>query len=138
MIAVIVTESTQTFGSDNTSGPLRVAYQALFGHVTDDRWEVIHHYIRKSGHFIGYGLVGLSWLRAWRISRTQWRFRTDAVLALLATAVIASADEIHQSFLPNRTSTPWDVALDCCGAVVMLLISYALLRMWRPRRLAAA
>ncbi len=42
MVAVIALESTETFGADNTSGPLRFVYQALFGHVTDARWDVIH------------------------------------------------------------------------------------------------
>ena len=128
MIAVIFTESTQMFGADYTSGPLRSGYEALFGHVTDDRWEIIHHYMRKTGHFVGYGLVGLSWLRAWRIARPQWRFRTDALIAMTATAMIASADEFHQSFLPNRTSTPWDVLIDCSGALVLQLAAYVLVR----------
>jgi VanZ family protein len=138
MIAVIFLESTPSFGSDHTSGPLRMIYQALFGHVTDDRWEIIHHYIRKTGHFVGYGLVGLSWLRAWRITRLDWRFRTCALFAMIATALIASADEFHQSFLPNRTSSPWDVLIDCSGALGMLLIARAVIRLRRPRRLAAA
>jgi VanZ family protein len=138
MIAVIATESTPAFGADNTSGPLRSIYHAIFGQVTDERWEVIHHYIRKTGHFVGYGLVGLTWLRAWRITRPEWRFRIDAVFAMVATLVIASADEFHQSFLPNRTSTPWDVLIDCCGALVLQLVAYAVLRTRRPGRLPAA
>jgi len=36
----------------------------------------------------------------------------------------ASADEFHQSFLPNRTGTPWDVLLDCSGALAMQLLVY--------------
>ena len=63
-IAMIVLESTEWMGADNTSGPLRAIYQAIFGHVTNAQWNVIHHYLRKSGHFIGYGFIGLAWLRA--------------------------------------------------------------------------
>ena len=64
---------------------------------------IIHHLIRKSGHFLGYGLIGLAWLRAWWMTLPHSRFLHDAVLALLGTALIASADEFHQTFLPNRT-----------------------------------
>jgi VanZ family protein len=138
MIAVIFIESTEAFGADNTSGPLRYVYQMIFGQVPDDRWEIMHHYIRKTGHFVGYGLVGLSWFRAWRLTHSKWRFRIDALLALLATAVIASGDEFHQSFLPNRTSSPWDVLLDCSGAFVLLLLAGAIARMHRARALAQA
>jgi VanZ family protein len=122
-IAVIVTESTPYFGSDRTSGPFRWLFQAIFGPVSDASWQVIHHLIRKSGHFLGYGLIGLAWLRAWRMTLTSARFLTHAALALLGTATLATWDEWHQSFLPNRTSSPWDVLLDCCGAFVLLSIA---------------
>jgi VanZ family protein len=126
MTAVIMLESTVWLGADHTSGPLRSVYEALFGHVSDARWEVIHHYIRKTGHFVGYGLVGLSWLSAWRKSRPSRSFLSSAALAMIVTAIIASLDEFHQSFLPNRTSSPWDVLLDCTGALTLLLLAGAI------------
>ena len=137
-IAVIMVESTEAFGSDNTSHPLRMLFEAIFGRVSPARWEIIHHYIRKSGHFLGYGFIGLAWLRAWWFTLTHSRFRTDALLALLGTAVIASCDEWHQSFLPNRTSSVWDVLLDCTGAIVLQLIVYLYMRAFKPKRLARA
>jgi hypothetical protein len=33
--------------------------EKLFGPVTPERWGIIHHYIRKSGHFVGCGTVSL-------------------------------------------------------------------------------
>jgi len=66
------------------------------------------------------------------------QFFTDASLALLGTALIASCDEFHQTFLPNRTGTPWDVLLDCSGALVLELIVYLFARSFRPKRLARA
>jgi VanZ family protein len=137
-IAVIVLESTEMLGADHTDGPLRTIYQYFFGHVSRARWEVIHHYVRKTGHFVGYGLIGLAWLRAWWMSLPRSRFLQDAFLALLGTALIASGDEYHQSFLPNRTSSPWDVLLDCCGALTVQLIVYVYMRLARPKRLVRA
>jgi VanZ family protein len=126
--AVIVTESTELFGANHTSGPLRWIFQHLFGPVSDPRWEFIHHLIRKSGHFLGYGIVGLTWLRAWRRSLPATQTLAHASLALLSTALVATGDEWHQSFLPNRTASPWDVLLDCCGAIVMLSIAFVATR----------
>ncbi len=137
-ILMIVLESTAWMGADHTDGPLRTIYQAIFGHVSNRQWSVIHHYIRKSGHFIGYGLIGLAWLRAWWMSLPHSQFLPDALLSLLGTALIASADEYHQSFLPNRTSSPWDVLLDCCGAIVLQLLVYLFMRINKPKRLARA
>ena len=132
-ICVIVIESTTEFGADQTSGPLRWIWEHVFGHVSNGRWEILHHYIRKTGHFVGYGTMGLLWLRAWWMTLPRAGFVVDAGLALLGTAMVASLDEFHQSFLPNRTGIPSDVLLDCCGAVVLLSL-YLLIRMLRSKR----
>jgi VanZ family protein len=135
-IGVIAIESQEFMGADHTSGPLRALFQFVFGPIGDARWDLVHHYIRKSGHFVGYGLIGLAWLRAWWFTLPHSRFLPDALLALLGTALIASCDEWHQSYLPNRTGTPKDVLLDCTGAIVLQLIVYALMRTIKPKRLA--
>jgi VanZ family protein len=137
-LSLIAMESTEAFGSDHTSGPMRLLFQAIFGHVSDVKWEMLHHIIRKSGHFTGYGLLSLTWLRAWWYTLPYSRYFKDAVLALLATGMTASADEFHQSFLPNRTSSVWDVLLDCCGAIAIMLVFYVIVRLFHPRRLAWA
>jgi VanZ family protein len=137
-IAIVAIESQEYMGADHTSEPLRRLYEAFFGHVPDARWANIHHYLRKTGHFFGYGFIGLAWLRAWWFTLPRSRFLQDTLLALLGTALVASCDEWHQSYLPNRTGTPWDVLLDCTGAIVLQIIVYAFMRTFRPKRLARA
>jgi VanZ family protein len=137
-IVVIVIESTEMLGAEHTSNPLRWVFEALFGRVGDRSWNSIHHILRKSGHFLGYGTIGLIWLRAWWMSLPRSRFLQDAFLSLMGTAMIASADELHQSILPNRTGTPWDVVLDCSGALALQLIVYIYMRLWHPKRLERA
>ena len=135
-VAVIVAESTALFGADRTSAPLRWLFQHLFGTVSDARWDEVHHLIRKSGHFIGYGLIGVAWLRAWRMTLPRLRFfPSSLLLALLGTGALACWDEWHQSLLPNRGPSPWDVLLDCSGAFTMCLLAYLFLRLFRPQRL---
>jgi hypothetical protein len=149
-IAMIAIESTAAFGSDRTSHPLRWLVQLFFGQLNDATWDFLHHYIRKTGHFLGYGALGLVWLRAWRMTlstpRTKTyprgprlpdaRFLSQAGLALLGTALVASWDEWHQTFLPNRTGSPYDVLLDCCGAAAMLGIVWLCRRCFRRVQLA--
>lgn len=134
-IAIIVLESTSWFGADRTSGPLRALWQHLFGPVGDASWATIHHLIRKSGHFIGYGCIALAWLRAWWMTLQRSGYFQSAALALLGTGLLATWDEWHQSFLPNRTSSHWDVLLDCCGAATLCLLLYAFVRLFRAERL---
>jgi VanZ family protein len=131
-------ESTTFFGADHTSRPLRWLFEAIFGSVANAQWDFLHHLIRKCGHFFGYGFIGLAWLRAWWMTLPHSHFLQDAFLALLGTALVASLDEFHQSFLPNRTGTPWDVLLDCSGAMALQLCVYVFMRTTHPKRLVRA
>lgn len=137
-IGVIMLESTEWLGSNHTSGPLRWFCEAIFGPISDASWEMVHHLVRKSGHFFGYGALGVAWLRAWWMTLPRFRFQSVATLALLGTALVASLDEWHQSYLPNRTGSVWDVLLDCAGAIAMILAVYIYMRLMQPRRLARA
>jgi VanZ family protein len=135
---VIVFESTRLMGADNTSRWLRPHFEWLFGHFGDRPWNELHHLIRKSGHFLGYGLVALTFLRAWllslgpRLPETLRRFHWRSTWrAILGAALVASSDELHQSYLANRTGTPWDVLLDTCGAATMCLAVWLALNWFR-------
>lgn len=137
-IAVIVVESTAMMSAANTSRWLLPLWIKLFGPISPDRWEIVHHYIRKTGHFVGYGSISLAFFNAWRVSlERSWpawppvswhRFRNAAALALLSTLLLASWDEWHQSFIPGRTSTPRDVLLDFCGALAAHLLLLAIVK----------
>ena len=131
---VIAFESTAWFGADRTSGPLRAIWQALFGSVSTAQWGILGHLIRKAGHFLGYGIIGLVWLRAWRLTLPRLQILPGALLAVLGTALIASCDEFHQSFIPSRTGSPWDVLLDCSGAAAMCLAAWGIARLTRARQ----
>jgi VanZ family protein len=134
---IILGESTNTMSSDNTSHFLRPLFTRLFGPWTDAHWDLFHHILRKSGHFIGYGTLGMCWLRAWLRTfaarpwtAMQWRLRS-AALGILGTFLTASADEYHQTFIPSRTGKFSDVLLDTCGAGLFTLV---LAMLWRRQR----
>jgi VanZ family protein len=146
-IAVILVESTATMSAENTSRWLLPLWIKLFGPISPERWAVVHHHIRKTGHFVGYGMVSLGFFDSWRVTlERRWaerrvRFRYAAGLALLSTLLLASWDEWHQSFLPNRTSSVRDVGIDFCGAMAAQLVLLGIVSVWRKRprvRVAAA
>ena len=140
MLVAIATESTHTFSSDHTSGWLQTLYQAIAGPVSAERWLTIHHHIRKTGHFTGYGLLGLAWLRAWLLfwlipmkHRSEGVWRGYAMgMALACTTLVASLDELHQSFMADRTGVISDVWLDTAGAACLILLSFLLGKLLRP------
>ena len=125
-VAVIAMESTPTFSAANTSFWLRPIAERIFGHISTPVWEEAHHLLRKSGHFTGYGTLCVLFLRGWLLTfarnatlRTRvWRMRSW-FFAVLSTAVVASGDEIHQTFLPSRTGLFSDVVIDTCGGIIV-------------------
>lgn len=124
-MTVIAIESSQWLSARNTSRLLYPLLHYLFGlsHVRFESW---HFYIRKAGHVVGYGLLSILLFRAWRetlpsSSGARWAMRW-AGIAVVGTALVASLDEWHQSFLPSRTGTVHDVVLDTCAGIAAQIL----------------
>lgn len=126
-VLMIAVESTAMMSADNTSRWLYPLWLHLFGPISPDRWALVHHYIRKTGHFTGYGLVSLCFFYGWRktlhltSSGAAALWMRSALLAVCCAFLVASADEYHQTFLPSRTARVSDVAIDTSGAVAAQL-----------------
>lgn len=127
-LIVIAIESSALLSSHNTGRILYPLLHFLFG-LDWQRFEDWHFYIRKGGHVIGYGILSVLLFRAWRatlpaMSGVNWTLHWSAI-AILGTALVASLDEWHQSFIPSRTGRWQDVVLDTCagiGAQVLILL----------------
>ena len=125
-LGVIAIESTSALSAENTSRFLYPLLHFLFG-LDRLRVHTWHLLLRKGGHVFGYGFLSFLLFRAWRTTirvanHPRWSIVWSGV-ALLMTALVGSLDEWHQSFLPSRTGTVRDVALDsvaCLTAQVLL------------------
>jgi VanZ family protein len=140
---IFAVESTACFGADRTSAPLQRIAEAIFGYSIGVHWALIHHLIRKTGHFMGYGIFSLVcfrafWMTLQSVATPLARQLRAHGLAILTTFLVAGADEFHQSFLPNRTGQFSDVLLDTCGAAVLgLLLFLAMLAAERRKQAVA-
>jgi len=72
-------------------------------------WDTI---LRKLAHLAEYAILGALLCRA--LCRPG--------LAILAAALYAVSDEVHQTFVEGRTGTPLDVGIDALGAAVGVLL----------------
>jgi len=82
-----------------------------------------HTFIRKSGHIIEYFTLGLLLFRAFRgNSIVWWNWRWSA-FAVIVVILWAASDEFHQSFVPTRTASVVDVAIDTVGGVFAQFVS---------------
>ena len=127
-IGLIALESTDSFSSENTGSILYTLLTRLFGNIDFYKFLVFHHYLRKTGHVVGYGMLSLLLLRGWRATFDYTLLLRAALLSWLGTACVAALDEWHQSYIPSRTGTVWDVALDSVAGVVFLVVAYFWLR----------
>jgi VanZ family protein len=138
-VLMIALESTATMSAANTSRILYPLWVKLFGPTSPAAWAEVHHIIRKTGHFVGYGLVSVTFFYSWRqtlhrMAVKHWTlWRRASVLAILCTLLIAICDEYHQSFLPSRTSSPVDVCIDLSGAIAAQLVLLLVIQLFLPR-----
>ena len=129
-IGLISFESTGFFSSQNTGNMLYMLLTRLFGRLNFHDFLVFHHYLRKTGHVVGYGVLSLLLLRGWRATfggtrALLWR---TALLSWLGTALVAAMDEWHQTYIPLRTGTWRDAVLDSVAGLAFLLAAYFRLR----------
>lgn len=90
------------------------SHQPQVGLPNFDAWDFL---IKKSSHFGAYALLGLLLLRA----DGRW------TVALVISILFALSDEWHQSFIPGRMPTFFDVSVDILGASAGIFL-YRLLR----------
>jgi VanZ family protein len=95
----------------------------------------IGYLLNKTGHVLGYVVLGLLLSEALASPRAGLALRHRLVLAvtIVVGAVLASFDETRQTFVYGRTGQPSDVLIDTLG-----LSGGALLHQWLASRLATA
>jgi VanZ family protein len=81
----------------------------------------------KVAHFVAYGLLALSFLRALHGGFIPLE-PVRAFLAIAFTVVYGLTDEFHQSFVPGRDASGWDLLADALGAIVAVVLTGLLLR----------
>ena len=109
--------STETFSSSNTEGFLSEWLLRFLPEISPARFMALHLVSRKAAHWFEYFVFGILLLRA------QWRgeepkLATAAIARTLALALAyAFSDEYHQSWVPERTASAVDVAIDTFGGI---------------------
>ena len=135
-VGIIAIESTDYLSSEHTGNALYWLLKRVFAQINLYDFLVWHHYLRKTGHVVGYGILCLLLLRGLRATlNVSPRFiLITAALAWLGTAFVAALDEWHQTFIPSRTGTMRDVILDSIAGLAFLVVA----QIWFRRRPAVA
>lgn len=131
--AMIFVLSTDSFSANQTSHFFEPLLRWFYPALTAEQFEIIHHFIRKTAHFVEYFIFFLLLYRSIRGTRHGWHW-SSALIAWLIAAAYSALDEIHQIFVPSRGPSPLDSLLDSTGALIALLFLFFLYRRFlRPR-----
>ena len=129
-LGLIAVESTNLLSAANTSRILYPIFHFFTG-VDPVRFVLWDYYIRKTGHFVGYFGLSVLLFRAWRAtlpfaSSSRWSMQW-ARISFLMTALVASLDEWHQTYLTSRSGSLYDVLLDGFAALAAQILILLLL-----------
>lgn len=94
----------------------------LYPTISPERLAEAHFYVRKAAHVSEYAVLAALFYRALVNTILRGRALISAGIVLLVCSLYAITDEFHQSFVPSRTASARDVAIDSVGALLGLLI----------------
>ncbi len=114
--------STGEFSAGNTSLFIRPLVLWLFPDTSAGTMALIHLGVRKTAHFVEYGVLAFLAARAF-LTSSSFKLRGHWFgWALLVVVTYALLDEYHQSFVPSRTASIFDSLIDIAGGLTVLLI----------------
>ncbi len=123
-MALIFTFSTDWFAAPNTSSILAPLLSWLIPGIAPATIEIIHGMVRKLGHLTEYFILASFLGNAWQAQWPQQSSAKRCAMTIVAATLYAISDEWHQSFVPSRSASAIDVAIDACGVACAALWKY--------------
>jgi len=109
--------STDLLSAEHTSRFIGPFLRWFAPQTSDATIATVQFIVRKCAHLTEYAVLAALLFRALRQHRERM-----AGIAFILAAIYAALDEFHQSFVASRTASLGDVAIDCVGACVGLMI----------------
>lgn len=114
--------STSEFSAANTSQVLRPLLLWFFPNLSEAQLAAAHFLTRKAAHFTEYGVLAFLARRAFISSAQVFLRRYWFQVAMVLVVIYALLDEFHQSFVPSRTPSIYDSAIDAAGGLAVLIL----------------
>jgi VanZ family protein len=129
-IVFISFASTSEFSAANTSQVLRPLLLWLFPNLSEAQLAAAHFMTRKAAHFTEYAVLAVLARRAFISSSQTFLRRYWFQVGIALVVIYALLDEFHQSFVPSRTPSIYDSAIDAAGGLAVLIV----FKLWRRTR----
>ena len=122
-VGVIFLGSTDLMSAQHTSRFIIPFLLWLKPGISAETLASIHFILRKCAHVAEYAVLGLLLLRTVTLMRNFQRSIPIRYLSVLGVCLlVAATDEFHQTFVASRGPSVRDITIDCCGAILGLLI----------------
>jgi lipopolysaccharide/colanic/teichoic acid biosynthesis glycosyltransferase/VanZ family protein len=121
-MALIFPVWNRTLGSSRIYEAFAAAFHWLLPHASRHALDAAYIVWRKTGHFITYGFLAFLFYRAFRSGRGPFWSKRAGLLAAAAAIGYGFFDELLQSFVPHRTGSPVDWAVDTAGILTSLFL----------------
>jgi VanZ family protein len=134
-MGVIFWASSDRASRQHSSRLIEPFVRWLFPDISKEALGAVVLGVRKASHMTEYALLAIllrSALATAENSTQRVCWRRPCVWALAGAVLYAISDEIHQSFVPTRQGSVWDVLIDAVGAALGLLAVWCLMA-WRGR-----
>lgn len=106
-------------------GPVVLMLAVIFGASSIPNLKTLPGNISdKSGHSIGYALLGGVILRALAGGRLRGVTLGRGLAAIALATLYGVTDELHQLFVPGRSADRFDVLADAVGATIGVAIGW--------------
>ncbi|MBN2264570.1 MAG: VanZ family protein [Candidatus Aminicenantes bacterium] len=134
LMALIFPMGNRALGSSRLREIFAAVFLWLAPHASEQTISLAYVILRKTSHFMSYGLLAFLFYRAFRGGRGPFWSKRTGFLAASAAIAYGFLDELLQTFVPSRIGSPFDWAIDTAG----VLTSIALLAWMCARRDRAA
>lgn len=121
-LTLIFVNSTDLMSAEHTSRIIEPLLRWLYPTISPRTMAEVQFYLRKAAHVSEYAILAALLYRALGNTILRGRALLSAAIVLLVCSLYAVTDEFHQSFVPSRTASARDVAIDSAGALIGLLI----------------
>jgi VanZ family protein len=136
-ITLIFVGSTDLMSAEHTSRFIVPFLRWLDPTISVETLMQAHFYLRKAAHVSEYAVLAALLYRALVNTALRGRVLLSAGIVLIVCGFYAITDEFHQSFVPSRTASARDVAIDSVGALFGLLVIHRFQRESRMLSLPA-
>jgi len=121
-MAFIFPVGNKAFASSRIYEVFAALFMALFPHASGHALGVAYIVFRKTLHVIEYGFLAYLLYRAFRGGRGPHWSKRAGLLAAAGAVAYGFVDEVLQSFVPNRTGSPYDWAVDSTGILAAIAL----------------